>query len=64
MKEITNTDSFSNLIPIACYGKEVNARDLHAFLGSKKDFSNWIKRRIDKFGFVENLDYRVLEFDY
>lgn len=64
MNELINTDSFGNLIPITGNGKEVNARDLHAFLGSKKDFSNWIKRRIDKFGFVENLDYRILEFDY
>ena len=64
MNELINTDSFGNLIPITGNGKEVNARDLHAFLGSKKDFSNWIKGRIDKFGFVENLDYRVLKFDY
>ena len=25
----------------------VNARDLHAFLEDKKDFSNWIKKQID-----------------
>lgn len=38
----------------------VNARELHVFLESKRDFSNWIKRRIEKYGFVENVDYVVL----
>ena len=35
----------------------VDARELHAFLGSGKDFSNWIKSRIEKFSFVEGVDY-------
>ena len=35
----------------------VNARELHAFLQSKQDFSTWIKNRIDKYGFVENQDF-------
>ncbi len=35
----------------------VNARDLHSFLEVKKDFSNWIKDRIEKYGFTENQDY-------
>lgn len=35
----------------------VNARELHQFLESKQDFSNWIKNRIEKYGFVENQDY-------
>ena len=38
----------------------VSARDLHAFLESKRDFSNWIKDRIEKYGFVENQDYTTL----
>ncbi|MCO5072130.1 MAG: antA/AntB antirepressor family protein [Rhizobiaceae bacterium] len=37
----------------------VNARDLHAFLRVGKDFSNWIKDRIDQYGFTENVDYVV-----
>lgn len=37
--------------------KAVNARELHAFLGSKQEFANWIKSRIEKYGFVENQDY-------
>lgn len=39
--------------------RAVNARDLHAFLESKRDFSNWIKDRIDKYDFIENQDYQV-----
>ncbi|ENE3884877.1 antA/AntB antirepressor family protein [Escherichia coli] len=35
----------------------VNARDLHGFLEVGKDFSNWIRARINEYGFVENLDY-------
>lgn len=35
----------------------VNARDLHAFLESGKDFSNWIKDRIEQYDFVENQDF-------
>lgn len=35
----------------------VNARELHAFLEVGKDFSNWIKDRIHKYGFVENVDF-------
>ena len=35
----------------------VNARELHEFLEVGKDFSNWIKDRIEKYDFVENVDY-------
>lgn len=34
-----------------------NARELHASLGVGRDFSNWIKGRIEKYGFTENVDY-------
>lgn len=37
----------------------VNARDLHSFLEVGKDFSNWIKDRIESFGFVENQDFAI-----
>jgi anti-repressor protein len=37
----------------------VNARDMHEFLESRKDFSSWIKDRIQKYGFVENQDFVV-----
>ncbi len=35
----------------------VNARELHAFLESRQDFSTWIKSRITQYGFVENTDF-------
>ena len=41
-------------------GKQaVNARELHQKLGSKQRFTDWIKNRIEKYGFVENQDYEV-----
>lgn len=38
-------------------GKCVSARDLHEYLSSKQDFSDWIKKKIKKYGFTENVDY-------
>ncbi len=38
----------------------VDARQLHAFLGVGRDFSNWIKGRIQEYGFVESQDYLVI----
>ncbi|WP_375615451.1 antA/AntB antirepressor family protein [Bartonella sp. AC10YNML] len=37
----------------------VNARELHVFLEVKRDFSNWIKDRINKYSFLKNQDYIV-----
>ena len=39
----------------------VNARELHAFLEVGRDFSNWVKGRISKYGFEENVDYVIFE---
>ena len=49
----------TELIKISEYNgkRAVNARELHQFLESKQDFSNWIKNRIEKYDFVENQDY-------
>lgn len=38
----------------------VNARDLHGFLKVGRDFTTWIKDRIDQFDFIENADFVVL----
>ena len=38
----------------------VNARELHEKLQSKRDFSNWIADRIEKYGFVENTDFTTI----
>lgn len=40
----------------------VNARDLWKFLESKQDFSTWIKRRIEKYEFIEGQDYLLHKF--
>ena len=50
MKELIKITNQNNI-------KTVNARELHDFLESKRRFSDWIKQRINKYGFVENEDY-------
>lgn len=54
------TDTTNELIPISENNgkKAVNARDLHAFLESKRDFSTWIKDRIKSYDFVEGIDFQ------
>ena len=37
----------------------VNARELHAFLEVGKDFTTWVKKRIEEYGFVENVDFVI-----
>ena len=38
----------------------VNARELHQFLGVNSRYNDWIKNRIEKYGFAENHDYITL----
>lgn len=40
----------------------INARELHDFLADKQDFSTWIKAKLKKYGFVENVDYLIHNF--
>ena len=40
--------------------KLVNARELHEFLGSKRQFANWIQERLERYGFTEGEDYTSL----
>ena len=35
----------------------VNARELHSYLEVGRDFSTWIKERIFKYDFIENVDF-------
>lgn len=37
--------------------KLINARELHKKLENKRQFSDWIKQRIDKYKFIENEDF-------
>ena len=38
----------------------VNARELHAFLEVQTRFNDWIKNRVEKYGFVENVDFLII----
>lgn len=35
----------------------VNARELHTALNNKRKFSDWIKQRIEQYGFIEDVDF-------
>lgn len=42
-------------------GKQiVSARDLHEYLGVGRDFTTWIKERIEKYQFEENTDFTIV----
>ena len=46
--------------PVAGQAQQtVNARELHAFLESKQEFSNWIKNRIEDYGFLDGVDFLI-----
>lgn len=51
------------LIPVfngeldGCAQQLCDARDLHTFLAVGRFFSNWIKERIEQYGFVEGEDF-------
>lgn len=38
----------------------VNARELHSKLENKRQFSDWIKQRIEQYDFIENQDYIII----
>ena len=48
-----------NLIPIQEKDgvQSVNARKLHKFLEVGRDFTNWMKQRIEKYGFIKGEDF-------
>lgn len=38
----------------------VSARELHSFVESRQEFANWIRNRIEKYGFVESQDFLII----
>jgi anti-repressor protein len=50
-----------NLIKVsqAVDGMKVDGRELHEFLEVGRDFVNWIKYRIEQYGFSEGSDYKL-----
>ncbi len=60
-------NNFAALIPVGVSiigGKDiqsVSGRNLHEFLKVGRDFTNWIKGRITQYGFIEGIDYVIVE---
>lgn len=50
-------DNFPQIIQANGGKSAVSARELHEFLGSKRDFSDWIKYRIKQIGLIKDQDY-------
>lgn len=63
MNAVTQFEAATPFVEIEISGEVqlgVDARSLHKSLGSKQDFSTWIKRRISQCQFKENFDFVVL----
>jgi phage anti-repressor protein len=63
LEALAQAPDFSHLIPIL-WGTQpmVDARALHGALGVGRDFSNWIKDRLDFCDAVEGVGYEVSLF--
>ena len=63
MNAVTQFEAATPFVEIEIGGElqlGVDARSLHKTLGSKQDFSTWIKRRISQCQFRENFDFILL----
>jgi hypothetical protein len=64
---VINGNDFAAIVPVIAGqigGREANiasARALHKALGVGRDFTNWIKGRIDQYGFAAGVDYIPLK---
>ena len=52
----------NSVVPVIQSGQKlmVDARTLHTFLESKRLFQDWFKDRVEKYGWVEGVDYFVV----
>lgn len=58
----SHAPNFAALIPVnATERYPVDARKLHAALGSQQDYSTWLGSRIRKYGFIKECDFRVFQ---
>jgi phage anti-repressor protein len=59
-----NKKKFNDLVPISNNDngliETINARDLWKYLGVKTPFATWIKRKIEKYGFIEGVNYTTI----
>lgn len=61
---LTNANNpITELLPVQHHSENgevvhfIEARQLHTFLENKRQFTDWIKQRIAKYGFIEGQDY-------
>lgn len=52
-----------NSQPIGAEINSADARELHSFLNSERQYANWIQDRITQYGFIENQDF-VIKITY
>ena len=63
-----NGNEFAAIVPVIpghIGGRETNivsARALYKALGVGRDFTNWIKGRIEEYGFKKGVDFEVVEY--
>lgn len=66
LKKGVETMTNTTLIPITRHSFKnhdidaVNARDLHEFLGSSQQFSDWIQNRINDYSFEQDRDFFII----
>ena len=49
-----------NSQPIGAEINSADARELHSFLNSERQYANWIQDRITQYGFIENQDFVII----
>ena len=58
--DISLVMKYQKKLPMPNEDFEMNARTLHTYLCVGKDISTWIVGRIKKYGFKENIDYKII----
>ena len=57
--DISIVMKYQKLLPMPDEDFEMNARTLHKNLGIGKKVTTWIQGRIEKYGFKENIDFKM-----